>query len=127
MPRATVDINDTRQFDLKTLAGGQVTLRRMSYGKYLERQQLAMTMAIEQAEKKGQMGDVKVDMNTAAVAYFEFKECIVDHNLTDHDDQPLDFRKPHTITLLDPRIGQEIGDHIREMNELEATLGNSDS
>ena len=66
---------------------------------------------------KGMSGEI--DMLQRAVAVMEFSECIVDHNLTDENDQPLDFRKPSTIEVLDPRVGNEIGRLIADLHEFD--------
>lgn len=130
MPRATVSIEAVRK-DLETLppqdgeAGGFVMLRRMPYGKWLHRQELSMRMTIEAQGKGSNKGDVKGEMLMAnkAVTVFEFSECIVDHNLTDDNDQPLDFKSIRALEVLDPKVGNEIGGYIMELHEFDA--GNS--
>ena len=123
MPRATNNINETERFDLKSCPGGFVVLRRLTYGQYLERQGLAMQLQMQSVGKKS---DAKIDIDMAQqkVAEFEFKHCIAEHNLEDDQGNLLDFRQAFTLTMLDPRIGQEIGDCIAKMNDFEAELGN---
>lgn len=116
MPQATVDVNETKKFDLKSLPEGYVVLRRMPYGAWLHRQEMAMNMKFTD-----QSADVS--MANHKVTEYEFKECVVDHNLTDANDEPLDFRKPKTIDSLSPVIGNEIGRYIAEMHEFEEKLG----
>jgi len=125
MPRATVNINDTRRFELESLPEGFVVLKKMSYGQILQRQEMAMkaTMSAQQGQTSA-----KMEMESAhqAVAIFEMMNCIVDHNLEDENGTKLDFRIGATTTLLDPLVGQEIGQHIDEMNQLrQGQLGNS--
>lgn len=129
MPRATVDINDTERIHLKTVPEGYVVLRRMSYGQFLQRQEMAMRIQMQSAGRRSSEGpQMEVKNAHQAVAAFEMQVCVVEHNLTDHNDMPLDFNQSFTITLLDPRVGQEIGDHINRMNLLddeEGVVGNS--
>lgn len=123
MPRATIDTSDTQRFDLKSCPGGFVELRRLSYGKYLDRQTEAMQMKMEgNRDSKSIAADIK--MMGRATSVIEFRECITDHNLEDAEGNKLDFSKAHTMDMLDPRIGQEIEDLLRELNVFEAELGN---
>src|SRR5262245_33703865 len=122
MPKATISQEAVR-YDLKTLPEGYVELRRMPYGQWLHRQELAMRLSIEaqgrqQAGFKGEMV-----MANQAVTQFEFQQCVVSHNLENDAGEPLDFRSPHSLALLDPKIGNEISRYISEMHEFEA--GNS--
>lgn len=120
MPRAVINPADTQRHELKTVPEGFVVLRRMSYGKYLDRQTEAM--AVQMQEKDG---DRSLDMKMMGrkTALLEFKECIVEHNLEDDQGNLLDFSKPHTLDILDPRVGQEIGDLLNELNNFQAELG----
>jgi hypothetical protein len=73
-----------------------------------------------------------VDMMAEAVANFDFRSCVVDHNLTDDQDNPLDFRSSVCVAKLDPRIGEEINTYIDKMNnfnpdEGDDVMGNSPS
>lgn len=125
MPKATTNIGDTQRFELETCPGGFVVLRRMNYGEMLERRTLAGKLNFEGAGK----GDTQAYINMAnrVVTEFEFKNCIVDHNLENEGGQALDFRSPVTISLLDPRIGDEISRLIDSMNQAETSLPNSAS
>lgn len=118
MPRATADIHDTKRFELTSCPGGFVELRRLNYGEYQQRNAMALKMRVLQQEgKKNQ--SVEIDNAAADVAFFEFSKCIVDHNLTDENDAPLDFRQRFTMAILDTRVGNEIGEHIDSMHALE--------
>jgi hypothetical protein len=123
MPKATVNIQDTEVHDLKTLPakdgeeGGVVTLRRMSYGQVIQRR--AMVSAMKVHGGKGKNFEGEINMMQEGVTLFEFQHCIVDHNLTGDDDQPLDLRSPLAIKALDPRVGQEIETYIGKMNNFE--------
>jgi len=122
MPRATVDTTPVHE-DLKSLPEGFVELKRMPYGNWLKRQEMSMRMTVEAAEgnKKGMRGEM--ELSNHAVTSFEFSNCIVDHNLEDAAGVKLDFTQPQAIAVLDPQVGNEISELIREMHEVDE--GNS--
>jgi hypothetical protein len=128
MPRATNNILDTKRVDLKSCPEGFVVLRRMTYGQWLKRQEIAMTLQMKQGESngKGSRPEMVADVAIAGteVARWEFSCCVAEHNLEDDQGQPLDFKSAFMIDLLDPRIGQEIGREIDKMNQFEEDLGN---
>ena len=126
MPKAIIDTNDTSRYELKSCPGGFVVLRRLTYGQWLQRQQDALSMSVEQHGKKGNR-DLRADMQVMGkkVALWEFANCIVEHNLEDGSGQLLNFKQEFTLEVLDPRIGQEIGDLISAMNEFADAEGNS--
>ena len=129
MVKATVDTSYTERKDLKTLPGhggeegGYVVLRRMSYGEFLKRRDMVSKMSFD-----GQGKDTKATMEMAqeVVAAYEFKTCIVDHNLTDDNDKPIDFRSSKAFAILDPRVGEEIATYIDEMNKWDAEEDGTD-
>lgn len=121
MPKATVS-NDTERVDLRSCPEGYVVLRRLTYGQLLERREMAADMQIT-GDQRGAQGSIKQAQR--AVAEFEFKHCIVDHNLENDAGQLLNFSQPGTIQMLDPRIGEEIGQAIDQLNQFEVDQGNS--
>jgi len=122
MPVATIDPDATDKFDLKSLSGAYVVLRRMPYGKYLHRQEMALQLKIE--SRKGQSGSTgHMDMANRKVTEFEFAQCIVDHNLEDANGEPLDFTNPRSFEFLNPQVGNEIGDLINDLHQFD-TVGN---
>ncbi len=123
MPRATVNIEETTRVDLKSCPGGFVELRRLPYGDYLQRQQMAMEMKMQAT--KGKVAEMDIKSAGLKVAEFEFSRCIVTHNLEDNEGNPLNFKEAYTIRLLDPRIGNEIGDEINKLHDYDSEdLGN---
>lgn len=126
MPSAVVNFAATEEYKLKTLPGGFVKLRRLSYGQKLERQSMAMQTQIAGEGKKASM---EMTMMQQVVTAFEFKNCIADHNLEDEQGTKLDFRKKENVFRLDPRIGEEIETYIDKMNNFEEgdEAENSDS
>jgi hypothetical protein len=123
MPRATVNPSESTRFDLKTCPGGFVVLRRLPYGKYLDRQTEAME--IKARAQRGEDMSMELKMMGRKTTVIEFRECILEHNLTDENEQPLNMHDPNVLDRLDGRIGQEIEDKLREMNVFEADMGKS--
>jgi hypothetical protein len=125
--RAVVNPQETERIDLKSLPEGYVILRRMSYGEYLQRRDLAMDMEMEGKGQKDMHALAK--MMNKRVSEYEFSKTIVEHNLEDENGQLLNFSDPRTLERLDPRVGEEIGAHIDRMNsfgeDAEAYLGKS--
>lgn len=124
MPKATVNPADTERKDLKSLPEGFVVLRRLTFGQKLERNALAMDMEVEEGDRKNE-SKASMRTNLRAVAEFEFKHCIVEHNLTDENDQLLNFQSVKVLDQLHPVIGDEIDQLISGMNNFEEDeLGN---
>jgi len=123
MPRATIDKTYVEQLDLKSLPGGEVQLRRLSYGELIRRRQIGTAMTLQQVEGD-QIGTV--EMINRKMTEFEFTHCIVEHNLEDENGKLLDFRKSQTFDILDPRVGEEIARRIDEMNDLDSHLESLD-
>lgn len=109
MPRATVSSNAER-FDLKSCAGGFVIIRRMTYGEKLTRQDNMIDTNMGKGE------ELKISLLARKAAMDDFANLVVDHNLTDDTDRPLNFKNPADVAQLDPRIGDEIGQLIDELN-----------
>lgn len=126
MPRGTVNVKATERHDLKSLPDGYVVLRRMSYGQYLQRRDMAAHVRLLASQNNGANAFAgEIASANGAIAEFEFANCIVEHNIEDEHGDKLDFKRPFHVTQLDPRIGQEISDLISSMNNLEDDgLGN---
>lgn len=125
MPNA-VGTNDTERHDLKSAPpDGFVELRRMSYGEYIKRREMLSGMRLE---GKGKNAEAVMQLANEKVTQFEFARCIVDHNLEDEKGKKLNLSSVKDFSKLDPRIGQEIGDLIDDMNQLknEDEEGNPD-
>lgn len=125
MPRATVS-HDTVRANLKTCPGGWVDLRTLTFHEMNTRQDIATRMYQEQTTGKKQ---TKRDEETVrgyfeimnvAVTEYEFRNCIVEHNLEDENGELIDFTMPMQAWRLDPKIGQEIDRVIDDMNNLDA-------
>jgi hypothetical protein len=69
-----------------------------------------------------QMG---VDISRAAIMEYQFRVCILDHNLEDETDRKLDFKQARDVHLLDSNIGQEINDVLENMHNWKKQFPNS--
>jgi hypothetical protein len=108
MPRATTS-QETQRFDLESAPpDGFVVLKKMSYGDYLKRRDMAMKMGVSGFRKGSGDEKIDIDMIQEAVTLFEFKTCIVDHNLEDDNGRKLSLSEPFDFNQLDSRIGDEI-------------------
>lgn len=114
VPTAT-RVDTTEDFNLKSLPEGVVTLRRMTYGDKMARQQMASEMSIG----SGKSASATVKMMNEKITLFDYARCIVSHNLTDENETPLDFSRASDVRRLDPRVGEEIELLIDKMNNFE--------
>ncbi len=129
MPKATVNLEAEDKKDLKTLVGGWVILRRMSYGAKLNRMQHVGKMSVEM-RRGNKSNRAEMDLMQRAATVYDFQQCVVDHNLFVDDEETikLDLKTAAAIDSLDPRIGEEISGLIDELNNFEdeeTELGNS--
>lgn len=115
MPKATVSRN-TEKFDLKSCPEGYVVIRRMTYGEKLSRTDQMMNMSTSGSAEDRAM---HIQMMTKNIALQDFANLVVEHNLTDDNDKPLDFRNAQNVMMLDPVIGDEIGTLIDRINSFE--------
>lgn len=124
MPVAVANTEDTERFDLKSLAGAFVVLRRMTYGQVVQRRAMMKLAISSGGTKKSFAGEMA--MASEEIQRFEFARCVVDHNLEDNDGRKLDLSGPVDFAKLDPRVGQEIEGLIGDMNNFEddEELGN---
>lgn len=117
MPNALATANAVRH-DLKTLDGGFIVIKRLTYGQKLERQgMIKVQFSNQNSGKKDFKGEL--EMANRIATYYEFTHCIVEHNLTGANDVPLDLTNPAIIDQLDPRIGEEISSLISDLNNFE--------
>lgn len=127
MPVATTNAKDTERFDLKSAPpDGFIVLRRMNYGEFIKRREMLSGMRLE---GKGKDAEAVMQLANEKVTQFEFARCIIDHNLEDETGRKLNLSTVQDFSQLDPRIGQEIGDRINEMNQFHSDdeEGNPDS
>lgn len=125
MPQATVTQETVRR-DLKSCPGGFVELRTLSFHEMNMRQEMAARVYQEEkVPKKGQKRERPdtvrgyFELMNVAVTEYEFRNCISNHNLEDENANLIDFTQPMRAWRLDPKIGQEIGKYIDELNQFE--------
>lgn len=117
MPNALINPEEQETFELKSLPGAQVTLRRMSYDAYLARRDMMTSIRLAAKGRGDEDFAGEMKMMNHKVAIFDFKECVVDHNLEDENGNTLDLTKPSTFKRLNPKVGIEIDELIEKMNE----------
>lgn len=113
----------TENFKLKSCPpDGFVTIRRMTWGEKLKRQSM-MTQYRMEMTTNSKDRDMALDVNILQekVSLWEFQNLIVEHNLTDADEKPLNFRNVADIVRLGPVVGEEIQKYIDEVNSFEET------
>jgi hypothetical protein len=128
MPIGTVLVT-TKRYDLKTLPEGYVVVRRMTYGEELQRTEMATKFTLGGAgaslDKDSFSG--ALDINTTAVALWDFANLIVDHNITDENENNLNFKNPNDVKRLSSVVGKEIGEAIDEWNAAKDTQDTKNS
>ena len=109
------------QFDLESIGGGWVILRRLNHGDSNELSGLRVAFTIRgQGEEDG---DASASARTTIKLsrHYSFSRMIVDHNLAKNG-KKYDFAKRRDVDDLDPVIGDEIANFIDQHNEtLEAS------
>jgi hypothetical protein len=117
MPRATVNQEATR-VDLKSLPGGFVMLKQLPFGQMLSRRDRAARylQEINPRAARDDISKIQIDILNEASRIYDFKHCIIDHNLEDEHGNKLDFGNAMTLQVLDPKIGAEIETEIDKLN-----------
>ena len=120
MPRATVS-TDTVRKELKSCPEGYVELRQLSWAEMMKRRDIASRMYADVSTKQGVATQETIrqymEVVNVAIMEFEFKNCIIDHNLEDDAGNKLDFSNPMSLQILNPKIGSEIDRYIEELNQ----------
>jgi len=118
MPVAVANVEETQRFDLKSLPEAYVVLRRMTYGQQMERRTLTK-LSLDMGGKKGDLKGELV-MATREMNAYEFRHCIVEHNLCHSDGvTPLNFNNANDMAALDPKVGTEIEKLIADLNSFD--------
>ena len=119
MPRATVT-KEAIKVELKTCPpDGFVKLKQLPYHEMLVRRDRGGQLFFDPS---GEEQRVEVATMQAWARAYEFKHCIVEHNLEDENGKLLDFAKEGVLSELDPRVGQEIEAEIDKLHNLEADI-----
>jgi len=115
MPIGTI-AQAQEKFDLETLPGAFIVVRRMTFGEKLSRQDEMLSMRASMEDKSFQM-----NMLNKKTALTDFGNLIVDHNITDADERQLNFKNAKDVLSLDPRVGDEISYFIDRINSFEGS------
>lgn len=124
MPVAVVDSEAHERKELKSLEGGWIDVRPLPHGLVLRRRDKQSKMFVEsnmgtQGHRRPQAETSRLEietMNEWATAY-DYKYCIVDHNLTDKEGNKLDLGSPLAIQMLSPKVGAEIDTILSDLND----------
>jgi hypothetical protein len=124
MPVA-VATTETEHHDLKSLPGGFVLVRKLTYGEVLQRRSM-MKMQIEGQGTKDARAEIEMLNRNATV--FDFQRCVVFAD--EAESRKLNLANTSDLERLDPRVGQEIEQIIDTLNNFDLTEeeeGNSSS
>ena len=119
MPRATVDASSTTKFDLKSLEGAYVVMRKQTYGERQRRADIVTRVTMQAADTRGTPDVMHMDIRNLDVTLFDYRTSIIEHNLEDADGRNLDFKRTEDLENLDPQVGDEIETLIRDMNRFD--------
>jgi hypothetical protein len=124
MPRATSQGQLEKRFELESCPGGFVILRKMTYGQFLHRRDIAARISVP---ADGKASNMPFELMQQKVSEYEFSVCVVDHNLEDDSGRKLNLSSTQDFNSLDPIIGQEIDSYINDMNQLAALGGKAEA
>jgi hypothetical protein len=113
MPRATVSVEPVT-CKLKSLPDGSVTIKKMSYGDTLARSDLQMSAPMQNAN--GGNPEITFQTSPKDTVLFDFRKCLIDHNLEDESGTKLDLTSPQGLDKLDPAVGTEVAELIDKLN-----------
>jgi hypothetical protein len=123
MPLAVITDRGGERYELASCPDAFVVLRQMTYGEWQRRSDIVTRLTVETAERGGRNvprrnadSVTRIDMRSLDVAIYEFKTCVVDHNLEDESGRKLDLGNVNDLQRLNPRIGSEIGRLIEQLN-----------
>jgi hypothetical protein len=116
MPSA-VAVDEVHREELKTLEGGYVVIREMTYGERLQRSSLGGAMKVLKDTKSDYAGELS--METQRMALWDFANLVTEHNLEDADGRVLNFKNEADVKKLSSRIGDEVGTLIDKWNSFD--------
>jgi len=116
MPSA-VAVDELHREELKSLEGGYVVIREMTYGERLQRSSLSGAMKVLKDSKSDFAGEIS--METQRMALWDFANLIVEHNLEDATGRTLNFKNESDTRMLSSRIGDEVGTLIDKWNSFD--------
>lgn len=102
-------------YDLESIKGGWVKLRRMNHGESNELSGLRVAFQIK-GENEDEDAAASARTTIKLSRHFSFNKVIIDHNLG-HNGKALNFSKRRDVDDLDAVIGDEIATLIDKHNE----------
>lgn len=102
---------------------GYVVIRRMNYGESLKRKDMmaSIAMSMDTSKKGASETKMQMDLLQEKTSLWEFANLIMEHNLTDEHEKPLDFKRPDHVRMIRGQVGDEIQMHIDRLNSFEET------
>ena len=99
-------------YELTSIPGGWIRVRRFDHGERIDRLGKVLVMGINDDESGS------ATINHRAARLHDFKNAIVDHNLSDAKGRKYDFSKPDDVFAIDASIGDEIDDLVGQHQEV---------
>lgn len=116
MPVAVVTNTQSDKIPLITAPpDGYVVVRRMNYGEELKRSGMAAKLLMS-STKDSKDFQGQIDMQTEEVAFWDFANLVVEHNMQDADGRLLNFKNRADVVKLSGAVGKEIGQIIDDFN-----------
>lgn len=103
-------------YDLKTVEGGRVQVRRMNHGESNEFTDLRMSFIPMQTEEDSEESGARARTTVKLSRHYSFSRFVLDHNLG-KDGRKFDFKKRRDVDDLDAAVGDEIAQLIDDHNE----------
>lgn len=97
-------------YDLKSLPGGWVKIRRFNHGERIDRLSKVLVMSVEGDEEDA---SPEARINHLAARQHDFAHAILDHNLGDGNGYKYNFKKKEDVMAIDGEVGDEIDDLIQ--------------
>jgi hypothetical protein len=127
MPVAVTGGN--KRFDLKTLPGAFVVIRRMNHGQKMARGTLSDKMRFSGSKKQKDVQG-EIDLMQRATTLWEWQNLIEQHNLEEYVNpsvpeqgvRKLDFSNVADIEKVDAQVAEEVSTYIGELNNFEADM-----
>ena len=102
-------------YELKSIAGGSVTLRRLNHGESNELTDLRLSLQLNTADDDDER-ETSAKTTIRLSRQYSFARAIVDHNLA-HKGKKFNLNKRRDVDSLDPVVGDEIAELIDKHHE----------
>lgn len=124
----------SQKFDLKTLAGAFVVIRRMNHGQKMARGALNDKMRFSGSKKSKDIAG-EIDLMQRQTTIWEWMHLIEDHNLEEYINpqkpeegtRKLNFNVQGDIEKVDAAVAEEVSTYIGKLNNFEADLDDEET